>query len=177
MLAFALPQLSGWQQVAGDSLALGGVLFYDCPEETMEARLLERGKTSGRTDDNIDSIRKRFKTYQNETTPILSYYDHQGLCFKIDGARDVADVWADTQQVIEKAEAAFAGAAQAGAEGSSVCAHVYASAEDAPADLAAKLSVAAEKRFGVGKVNVIGRAMSVEGSMKAFDLDALRAFD
>ena len=54
--------LSGWQQVAGNSLALGGVLFYDCPEEVMEARLLERGKTSGRTDDNIESIRKRFAT-------------------------------------------------------------------------------------------------------------------
>ena len=81
--------LGGWQQVAGESLALGGVLFYDCPEETMEARLLERGKTSGRTDDNIESIRKRFKTYQNETMPILGYYDHQGLCYKINGARDV----------------------------------------------------------------------------------------
>lgn len=54
--------LSGWQQVAGESLDIGGVLFYDCPEETMEERLLERGKTSGRTDDNIESIRKRFKT-------------------------------------------------------------------------------------------------------------------
>ena len=54
--------VSGWQQVVRDSINLGGVLFYDCPEETMEARLLERGKTSGRTDDNIESIRKRFRT-------------------------------------------------------------------------------------------------------------------
>jgi UMP-CMP kinase len=34
-------------------------MFLDCSEEEMEARLLERGKTSGRTDDNIESIRKR----------------------------------------------------------------------------------------------------------------------
>ena len=54
--------LSGWQQVTGASLEVGGVLFYDCSEELMEERLLERGKTSGRTDDNIESIRKRFKT-------------------------------------------------------------------------------------------------------------------
>ena len=99
------------------------------------------------------------------------------MCFKINGARDVADVWADTQQVIDKVEVAFAGAAQAGAEGGSLRAHVYASAEDAPVDLASKLASAAEKRFGAGKVSVSGRAMSVEGSMKAFDLDALRAFD
>jgi UMP-CMP kinase len=36
-----------------------GTLFLDCPEEVMVGRLLERGKTSGRVDDNVDSIRKR----------------------------------------------------------------------------------------------------------------------
>jgi hypothetical protein len=37
------------------------VLFFDCPEEEMEKRLLKRGETSGRADDNADTIRKRFK--------------------------------------------------------------------------------------------------------------------
>jgi len=170
--------LSGWQQVASDSLALGGVLFYDCPEDTMEARLLERGKTSGRTDDNIESIRKRFKTYQNETTPILSYYDHQGLCFKIDGARDVEEVWLDSQAVIEKVEAAFSAAPPAKSAGGFVCAHVYASVDEGTAtDLAARVAAAAEKRFGAGTVSVTGRTLRIDTSMKAFELDALRAFD
>ena len=31
-----------------------------------QARLLERGKTSGRSDDNLESIRKRFRTYTEE---------------------------------------------------------------------------------------------------------------
>lgn len=35
------------------------VLFFNCPEEVMEKRLL--GRNEGRTDDNIDTIRKRFK--------------------------------------------------------------------------------------------------------------------
>lgn len=35
------------------------VLFFDCPEEVMERRLL--GRNEGRTDDNIETIRKRFK--------------------------------------------------------------------------------------------------------------------
>ena len=171
--------LSGWQQVAGESLALGGVLFYDCPEETMEARLLERGKTSGRTDDNIESIRKRFKTYQNETMPILGYYDHQGLCYKINGARDVEEVWRDTQEVIEKVESqVFAAAPAASDADCSVCAHVYCSAEEtAPTDLVARMAAAAEARFGKGAVGVSGRVLRVDGSMKAFDMDALRAFD
>lgn len=36
------------------------VIFFDCPEATMEERLLGRGKTSGRADDNADTIKKRF---------------------------------------------------------------------------------------------------------------------
>lgn len=37
------------------------VLFLHADEETMLKRLLERGKTSGRADDNEESIRKRFR--------------------------------------------------------------------------------------------------------------------
>jgi ribose 1,5-bisphosphokinase PhnN len=37
------------------------VLFLTCTEEIMLDRLLERGKTSGREDDNIESIKKRFR--------------------------------------------------------------------------------------------------------------------
>jgi len=36
------------------------VLFFECPEGEMEKRLLKRGESSGRVDDNIESIRKRY---------------------------------------------------------------------------------------------------------------------
>jgi UMP-CMP kinase len=54
------------------------VLFFDCPESVMEERLLKRGESSGRTDDNIESIRKRFKTYIDQTMPIIEQYNKQG---------------------------------------------------------------------------------------------------
>lgn len=38
------------------------MLFYVCPENVLLERLLERGKTSGRADDNEESIKKRFRT-------------------------------------------------------------------------------------------------------------------
>lgn len=53
------------------------VLFFDCPEEVMEQRLLKRGESSGRSDDNIESIRKRFKTYIDQTKPIINSYGQQ----------------------------------------------------------------------------------------------------
>jgi UMP-CMP kinase len=51
--------LQGWNRAMQNDADVRFVLFFDCSEQTMEARLLERGKTSGRSDDNIDSIRKR----------------------------------------------------------------------------------------------------------------------
>ena len=50
------------------------VLFFDCPLETMAERLMERGKTSGRSDDNMDSIRKRFDTFTSQSVPVLDHY-------------------------------------------------------------------------------------------------------
>ena len=40
-------------------------------------RLLDRGKTSGRNDDNVDSIKKRFATYRESTMPIVDHFRRQ----------------------------------------------------------------------------------------------------
>ena len=47
-------------------------MFFDCPEEILEQRILNRGE--GRADDNIETIRKRFKTYQDQTLPVVEHY-------------------------------------------------------------------------------------------------------
>ncbi|CAJ1953130.1 unnamed protein product [Cylindrotheca closterium] len=54
------------------------VLSFDCPESVLEGRLLERGKSSGRSDDNIDTIRKRFQTHKAESLPIIQYFENNG---------------------------------------------------------------------------------------------------
>jgi UMP-CMP kinase len=58
------------------------VLYFECPEEVMLERLLNRGKTSGRADDNIESIRKRFKTFRDTSYPVIEYYEKQNKVFK-----------------------------------------------------------------------------------------------
>ncbi|PHJ19213.1 ump-cmp kinase [Cystoisospora suis] len=68
-------------------------LFLDCPEETMEHRLLERGKSSGRADDNAEAIRKRFKTFKEETMPIVRYFEQKQLLKTIDASHSVEEVW------------------------------------------------------------------------------------
>lgn len=74
------------------------VLFYDCNERVMQERLLERGKTSGRADDNAESIRKRFRTFVETSMPVVDYYDKQGRVVKIDATVAPDKVFADTEK-------------------------------------------------------------------------------
>lgn len=58
-------------------------LFLDCPEDVMNARLLNRGKTSGRSDDNEESIKKRFKTFIETSMPVVDYFEKEGKVVKV----------------------------------------------------------------------------------------------
>ena len=77
------------------------VLFLDCPEDTMTSRLLERAKTSGRNDDNIDVIRKRFVTFREESMPIVNMYESEGKVRKVIADRDVEEVYHDVAKLVE----------------------------------------------------------------------------
>ncbi|CAL5228089.1 g11159 [Coccomyxa viridis] len=75
------------------------VLFFNCPEAVMEKRLL--GRQEGRTDDNIETIRKRFKVFMESSMPIINFYDAKGRVRKIDADRDPEDVYADVRPLVE----------------------------------------------------------------------------
>ena len=69
MTAFAGTYLEGWQSVMGSAAEVDGVLFYEVSEDVLVSRLLKRAETSGRSDDNIDTILKRLRTYNESTVP------------------------------------------------------------------------------------------------------------
>jgi adenylate kinase family enzyme len=52
-------------------------LYVNASDETMTKRLLHRGQTSGRVDDNEETIKKRLKTFHNQTMPVLDLYERQ----------------------------------------------------------------------------------------------------
>jgi len=58
-------------------------LFFDCPEEVMQKRLLKRGETSGRSDDNLESIKKRFKTFVDTSMPVVNNFEKEGRVVKV----------------------------------------------------------------------------------------------
>lgn len=68
-------------------------LFLDCPEDVMRKRLLNRGKTSGRSDDNEESIKKRFKTFVETSMPVVNYFEKQNKVVKVSAAKSEGDVY------------------------------------------------------------------------------------
>lgn len=77
------------------------VLFLDCPEEVMEKRLLKRGETSGRDDDNAESIRKRFRTFVETSMPVVDDFEKKGKVVKVQATGSVEDVFAQVKAGIE----------------------------------------------------------------------------
>ena len=75
-------------------------LFFDCPEQVMLARLINRGKTSGRTDDNEESIKKRFKTFVETSMPVVDYFEKEGKVVKISAARGPEDVYEEVKKTM-----------------------------------------------------------------------------
>ena len=59
------------------------VLFFDVSYATMRQRLLKRGETSGRADDNEETIEKRLLTFQNVTIPVISHYKLMNKMYRI----------------------------------------------------------------------------------------------
>lgn len=82
------------------------VIALNVGEEELVKRLLNRGKTSGRSDDtNEEVIRKRLTVYTNETTPVAEYYKKQKKLKTIEGEGSIEEIFAALRQAIDKAMA------------------------------------------------------------------------
>ena len=60
--------------------------------EADESELVERMLSRGRSDDTSETIRNRFKVYQDQTQPLLDIYDARGITVTIDGSGEMDDV-------------------------------------------------------------------------------------
>ncbi|KAJ6290059.1 hypothetical protein OIU78_025886 [Salix suchowensis] len=76
------------------------VLFFDCPEEELKRRLLNRNQ--GRADDNPVTIEKRLEVFKESTLPIINYYSSKGKVQKINAQRSVEQVFDDISNVFSK---------------------------------------------------------------------------
>ncbi|EXJ96217.1 cytidylate kinase [Capronia coronata CBS 617.96] len=68
-------------------------IFLDCPEDVMRERLLDRGKTSGRADDNEESIIKRFKTFVETSMPVVDHFAEEDKVVRVPAVGTVQGVY------------------------------------------------------------------------------------
>ncbi|XP_078605177.1 uncharacterized protein LOC144878458 isoform X4 [Branchiostoma floridae x Branchiostoma japonicum] len=80
------------------------VLYFECSAETMTERLLGRAKTSGRVDDNEETIKKRLDTFYSATEPVVSHYEEKGKLRKINAEREVEAIFADVCAALDGKE-------------------------------------------------------------------------
>jgi len=65
-------------------------LFFDCPRDVMMSRILERGKNSGRIDDNEETAHKRIATFEKQSKEPLAYFSSLGSpIIKIDATEPI----------------------------------------------------------------------------------------
>jgi adenylate kinase len=74
-------------------------LYVD--EDEIIKRLLNRGKTSGRADDNFETIKKRIQIYQDVTRPVCSYYLKRHNYFSINGNYSMEDTFAQIDKILQ----------------------------------------------------------------------------
>jgi adenylate kinase len=78
------------------------MLALEVTEEELVKRLLNRGKTSGRSDDTHEEvIRKRFAVYMNETSPVAEYYKKTKKFKAIKGEGSVDEIYNSLRQAID----------------------------------------------------------------------------
>lgn len=82
--------------------SLNCLISLEVDEEDSVNRLLERGKTSGRSDDNEEVIRNRLKEYNDKTLPVLQFYKDKGIYQAINGAKSIDEVHLDICGILQK---------------------------------------------------------------------------
>lgn len=93
--------LLGWSKLMNDMCIVELVVMLDCGEKEMQKRIISRGLTSGRGDDNLEALHKRFRTFKEDTLPVVDYFiEHQHNLVRINGDQPVSDVYADLKKAV-----------------------------------------------------------------------------
>lgn len=90
----SLSNLEGWREVFGPETELPKMLYLECPYAILERRILGRARYTGRSDDNVESVKLRFDTFKAETLPTLEHFRSRGKCVEIDTSQDRQSVYA-----------------------------------------------------------------------------------
>lgn len=98
-----IPQAEALQELLvkrGDKVDV--VIGLEVPEDELMGRMLNRGKETGRADDNPETIKNRLDVYHNQTQPLQAYYKEKGSYLPIEGSGLVDDIFHAIAEGIEQ---------------------------------------------------------------------------
>lgn len=86
-----------------NGMHISGMIALDVPQTILKERILERGKTSGRVDDQEEEkINTRIQVYLDETLPVAAYYEGQGKYHEINGVGKIEEIFSQISAVIDR---------------------------------------------------------------------------
>lgn len=80
---------------------IDGVIGLEVGEDELIKRMLQRGRETGRTDDNLETITRRLEVYRESTKPLKDYYAELGLYLSVDGQGNVDDIFGNITKGID----------------------------------------------------------------------------
>ena len=84
------------------NLKINATIALEVSEDELISRLLERGKTTNRSDDqDIDKIKNRFNEYNNKTSILVNFYENQGKFFTVEGKGTVDDITSRLYELVD----------------------------------------------------------------------------
>ena len=96
--------LDGWNKIMSDFAEVPFLLFLECTEEEMTKRILSRAEKSEvkRKDDNLETLKKRFKVFHDDTMPVVQAFIEQNKCKKVQSIGDVKDIYQNIRKCFIK---------------------------------------------------------------------------
>lgn len=84
-------------------LDVTATIGLEADDNVLVARILERGKTSGRADDQDEAkIRTRYEEYNEKTAPLIEFYKEQNKYYAVDGIGTIAEITERLSNIIDK---------------------------------------------------------------------------
>ncbi len=84
-----------------EGLDVNIMLNLEVEKDELIERLLERGRISGRSDDNLETIEKRIVVYEDRTAPVIDFYKQEGTYQPIKGSGSIDEIFARIAAVMD----------------------------------------------------------------------------
>lgn len=97
-----IPQAKALKEMLAERhTQINAVIALEVADAELTERLLNRGKISGRSDDNLETIKKRLQVYHSQTAPLIEYYKEEKLYHAVEGSGSIDEIFSHIKKIID----------------------------------------------------------------------------